>query len=138
MMRLIVYSDGGARGNPGPSAYAIVVCDADREIIYERSEYIGINTNNVAEYRGLIAGIGKAIDLDADEVEFIMDSELVIKQMRGEYKVKAPQLLNLYHDARSLVSSIKKVKFTHVKRADKMITRADALLNEEMDRNIPR
>lgn len=134
MMRLTIYSDGGARGNPGASAYAIVVCDG-KDIIFEKAEFIGMNTNNVAEYRGLIAGIGKAIDLGADDVEFVMDSELVIKQMRGEYKVRSPHLIDLYHDARSLVASIDKVKFTHVKRANAMITRADMLLNEEMDKN---
>lgn len=137
-MKLTIYSDGGARGNPGPSAYAIVVCNELRDVIFEKAEFIGVNTNNVAEYRGLIAGIAKAIDLKADEVEFVMDSELVIKQMRGEYKVKSPQLIDLYHDARSLASAIGKIKFTHVKRANAMITRADALLNEEMDRNASR
>lgn len=135
-MKLIVYSDGGARGNPGPSAYAIVVCDIGRNVLYERSEFIGTATNNVAEYRGLIAGIAKAIDMGADDAEFIMDSELVIKQMRGEYKVRSPSLYDLHHDARSLASGIGNVRFTHVKRADRMITHADALLNAEMDRNV--
>lgn len=133
-MKLTVYSDGGARGNPGHAAFAIVVCDG-KNVLYEKSQYIGIETNNVAEYRGLIAGIAKAIDLGADDVEFVMDSELVIKQMRGEYKVKSPNLFDLHHDAKSLASTIKKVKFTHVRRSDAMITRADALLNEEMDRH---
>ena len=133
-MRLTVYSDGGSRGNPGHAAYAIVVCSG-ADVIFEKSEYIGTETNNVAEYRGLIAGIAKAIDLGADDVEFVMDSELVIRQMRGEYKVKSPNIFDLHHDARSLVSSIRKVKFTHVKRENKMISRADALLNGEMDRH---
>ena len=133
-MKLTVYSDGGSRGNPGHAAFAIVVCSGS-DIIFEKSEYIGKETNNIAEYRGLIAGIAKAIDLKADEVEFIMDSELVIKQMRGEYKVKSQNLIDIHHDAKSLVSGIKKIKFTHVKRENKMISRADALLNEEMDRH---
>jgi len=133
-MKLTVYSDGGSRGNPGHAAFAIVVCSGN-DIIFEKSEYIGKETNNIAEYRGLIAGIAKAIDLKADEVEFIMDSELVIKQMRGEYKVKSPNLIDIHHDAKSLVSGIRKIKFTHVKRENKMISRADALLNEEMDRH---
>ena len=133
-MRLTVYSDGGSRGNPGHAAFAIVVCFGN-DIIFEKSEYIGRETNNIAEYRGLIAGIAKAIDMKADDVEFVMDSELVIKQMRGEYKVKSPSLLDIHNDAKSLVSGIKKVKFTHVKRENKMISRADALLNAEMDRH---
>jgi len=131
-MKLTIYSDGGARGNPGISAFAIVVCQG-KDVIYEHSEFLGIRTNNYAEYRGLIAAIAKAIDLCADDVEFVMDSELVIKQMRGEYKVKSPQLFDLHHDAKSLSSAIPKVRFTHVKRADRMISRADALLNACMD-----
>ena len=133
-MRLTVYSDGGARGNPGPAAYAVVVCDG-KTVLYEESRYIGTETNNVAEYRGLIAGLGKAVDMNADDVEFVMDSELVIKQMRGEYKVRSANILDLHHDAKSLASLLKNVRFTHVKRNDAMITRADALLNAELDRN---
>ena len=133
-MRINVYSDGGARGNPGPAAYAIVVCDG-KTILFEESQYIGIETNNVAEYRGLIAGLGKAIDMNADDVEFTMDSELVIKQMRGEYKVRAANLIELHHDARSLASALKKIRFVHVKRSNTMITRADSLLNQELDRH---
>jgi len=133
-MKLNVYSDGGARGNPGPAAYAIVVCDG-KTVLFEESQYIGSETNNVAEYRGLIAGLGKAIDMKADEAEFTMDSELVIKQMRGEYKVKAPNLIELHRDAVSLASALKKVRFVHVKRSNAMISRADALLNLELDRH---
>ena len=129
---LTIYSDGGARGNPGISAYAIVVCKG-KDIIFEYAEFIGLRTNNYAEYRGLIAGIGKALELKAEEVEFVMDSELVIKQMRGEFKVKSPHLIDLYHDAKTLSSMIPKVRFTHVKRQNKMISRADELLNRKMD-----
>ena len=131
-MKLTIYSDGGARGNPGLSAFAIVVCQG-KDVIFEYSEFLGVRTNNYAEYRGLIAGIAKAMDLGAEEAEFVMDSELVIKQMRGEYKVKSPQLFDLHHDAKSLAANIPKIRFTHVKRADKMISRADALLNACMD-----
>ena len=91
---LKIFSDGGSRGNPGPSAYGLVVVH-DGDIIHEESEYIDIHTNNYAEYRRLIAGIRKAIELCAKDVEFIMDSQLVIRQMRGEYKVKAPELIEL-------------------------------------------
>ena len=131
-MRLTVYSDGGSRGNPGHSAYAIVVTQ-DGRILHEHSEYLGINTNNYAEYRGLIAGIIKAIELGADDVEFVMDSELVIKQMNGEYKVKSPNIMELYRDAKALSSQIPKVRFTHVRRSNEFVSRADALLNHQMD-----
>ena len=132
MMRLTVYSDGGSRGNPGHSAYAIVVTQ-DGRILHEHSEYLGINTNNYAEYRGLIAGIVKAIELGADDVEFVMDSELVIKQMNGEYKVKSPNIMELHRDAKALSSQIPKVRFTHVRRSNEFVSRADAMLNHQMD-----
>ena len=128
-----IYSDGGARGNPGPSAYGIVVTK-DGNVVYEKAEFLGINTNNYAEYRGLIAAISKAIEFKADEVEFVMDSELVIKQMNGEYKVKSPNIIELHRDAKALSSMIPKVRFTQVKRENPMISRADFLVNREMDR----
>ena len=127
-----IFSDGGSRGNPGPSAYAIVVTLNGR-IMHEHSEYLGINTNNYAEYRGLIAGLTKAIDLGAIDVEFVMDSELVIKQMQGKYKVKGENIRELYRDATALASLIPNIKFIHVKRHEMLIPRADALLNLELD-----
>ena len=133
-MSLVIYSDGGSRGNPGPSAYAIVVTK-DGKVIHEYSEFLGTNTNNYAEYRGLIAAIGKALELKEDDVEFIMDSELVIKQMRGEYKVKSANIMELHRDAKALSSLIPNAKFTHVKRENSFVSRADALLNAEMDRH---
>ena len=133
-MSLVIYSDGGSRGNPGPSAYAIVVTK-DGKIIHEHSEFLGTNTNNYAEYRGLIAAISKALELKDNDVEFIMDSELVIKQMRGEYKVKSANIMELHKDAKALSSLIPNVKFTHVRRENEFVSRADALLNAEMDRH---
>lgn len=133
-MPLRIYSDGGARGNPGPAAFAIVAV-RDGKVIFEHAEFLGERTNNYAEYRGLIAAITKAVELKEDDVEFIMDSELVVKQMNGEYKVKAENIKSLYEDAKALSSMIKGTKFTHVKREDRMISRADALLNREMDLN---
>jgi len=127
-----IFSDGGSRGNPGPSAYAIVVTENDR-VIHEHSEFLGTNTNNYAEYRGLIAGLTKAIDLKAKEVEFIMDSELVIKQMQGIYKVKSDNIRELHNDAKALASLIPKITFKNVKRSEMLIPRADALLNKELD-----
>ena len=134
MTRYVFYSDGGSRGNPGPSAYA-VVCTRDGEVFHERSEYLGIHTNNYAEYRGLIANLVKAIEVGADSLEIVMDSQLVIRQMTGEYAVKNPDMKALYDDAKNLVSMIPKVSFRNVRRSEEMIPRADFLLNEEMDRH---
>lgn len=131
---LRIFSDGGSRGNPGPSAYAIVVTE-NGKIIHEHSEFLGIHTNNYAEYRGLIAGLSFAANHGAREVEFVMDSQLVIRQMNGEYKVKSPDMLELYKDAKALASLIPSVKFSNVRRSELLIPRADALLNEEMDRH---
>ena len=133
-MRLTVYSDGGSRGNPGPSAYAIVVTSSGR-VVHEHSEFLGVHTNNYAEYRGLIAAINKAVELGAEEAEFVMDSQLVIKQMTGEYRVKNPDMAVLHADAESLASLIPKVSYRNVRRSEEFIPRADALLNAEMDRN---
>ncbi|MBQ5483725.1 MAG: ribonuclease HI family protein [Candidatus Methanomethylophilus sp.] len=131
---LRIFSDGGSRGNPGPSAYAIVVTE-NGKIIHEHSEFLGVHTNNYAEYRGLIAGLSFAANHGAREVEFVMDSQLVIRQMNGEYKVKSPDMLELYKDAKALASLIPSVKFSNVRRSELLIPRADALLNEEMDRH---
>ena len=129
-MKLTVYSDGGSRGNPGPSAYAIVVTSSGR-VVHEHAEFLGVHTNNYAEYRGLIAAINKAVELGAEEAEFVMDSQLVIRQMTGEYRVKNPDMAVLHADAESLASLIPKVS----RRSEEFIPRADALLNAEMDRN---
>lgn len=133
-MRLTVYSDGGSRGNPGPSAYAIVVTSSGR-VLHEHSEFLGVHTNNYAEYRGLIAAINKAIEMGADEAEFVMDSQLVIRQMTGEYRVKNPDMAVLHADAEALAELIPGVSYRNVRRSEEFIPRADALLNEEMDRN---
>lgn len=128
------YSDGGSRGNPGKSAFAIVLV-RDGEVIHEHAEFLGVHTNNYAEYRGLIAAISKVIELGEDEAEFVMDSELVIKQMNGVYKVKNPDMRALNDDANALASLIPKRTFRNVRRSQEFIPRADALLNDEMDRH---
>lgn len=132
-MMLTVYSDGGSRGNPGPSAYAIVIT-SDNKIIHKYAEFIGVHTNNFAEYRGLIAGISAILDLKCGEAEFVMDSQLVVKQMREEYKVKSSEIKSLYNDAKALSSMIHKVRFRNVRRSEEYIPLADKLLNIEMDK----
>ena len=129
-----IFSDGGSRGNPGPSAYAIVVTKDDK-IIHQHSEFLGHGTNNYAEYRGLIAGLAKAIELGIDSAEFVMDSELVVKQMTGEYEIKSGSIKNLYLDAKALSSMIPEITFRSVRRHEMLIPVADALLNEELDKN---
>ena len=133
-MKVTVYSDGGSRGNPGKSAYAIVVVSGGR-VVHEHAEFLGVHTNNYAEYRGLIAAINKAIELGADEAEFVMDSQLVIRQMTGEYRVKNPDMAALHADAEALAALIPKVSYRNVRRSEEHIPRADALLNAEMDRH---
>lgn len=133
-MKYVVYSDGGSRGNPGKSAYAIVVTQNGR-VVHEHAEFLGVHTNNYAEYRGLIAGISKILELGGAEAEFVMDSQLVIRQMTGQYKVKSPDMKELHDDAVALSSMIPKVTFRNVRRSEEYIPRADALLNAEMDRH---
>jgi ribonuclease HI len=132
-MSLKIYSDGGARGNPGPAAFAVLVF-REGKMIHQHSEYIGINTNNVAEYRGLIYATGYATDSGEDEVEFIMDSKLAVEQMKGNYKVRSKNLIDMYHDIKAMASNIRSVKYRHVRRSDVTIANADALLNKEMDK----
>ncbi|MCL2786088.1 MAG: ribonuclease HI family protein [Methanomassiliicoccaceae archaeon] len=131
-MPLKIYSDGGSRGNPGHSAFAVVVC-RDDEIVHKYAEYIGVGTNNAAEYRGLIYAIGYAVDSGEDEVEFIMDSKLVTEQMKGNFKVRSDNIAGLHGDAKAMASNIRYARFTHRRRSDPMITMADALLNIELD-----
>ena len=133
-MSVIAYSDGGSRGNPGPSAYAIVIT-RDGKVIHEHSEFLGTGTNNNAEYRGLISAMSKVLEMGEREAVFTMDSELVIKQMRGEYAVRSASIKNLHDDAKALSSLFSEIEFRHVRRSDPMVSRADSLLNAEMDRH---
>ncbi len=131
-MRVILEADGGSRGNPGPAGYGAVVLDATTgEVLAERAEGLGVTTNNVAEYRGLIAGLQAAIDLGADDVEVRMDSKLVVEQMAGRWKVKHPAMQPLAKEAGALVAALGSVRFGWIPRARN--TRADALANQAMD-----
>jgi ribonuclease HI len=134
-LNLRIYTDGGARGNPGPSAHAVVVCKEDDFVLYEKATFLGNGTNNEAEYKGLLAGLKLARDYHAERVEVTMDSELVVKQMNGQYRVKAKNLQPLHQEARRLMQEFDSVTFTHVRRSHPMISRADELLNREMDAN---
>ncbi len=131
-MKLIVEADGGSRGNPGPAGYGAVVLDpATEEVLAERAEGLGVATNNVAEYQGLIAGLRAARELGATDVEVRMDSKLVVEQMSGRWKVKHPAMQPLAREAAALVRDIGRVSFGWVPRERNR--RADALANQAMD-----
>ncbi len=131
-MRVIVEADGGSRGNPGPAGYGAVVLDPrDEAVLAERSEGIGVATNNVAEYQGLIAGLRAAIDLGATDVEVRMDSKLVVEQMSGRWKIKHPAMQPLAREAAGLVRRLGSVQFGWIPRERNK--RADRLANLAMD-----
>jgi ribonuclease HI len=128
-VKLVVNVDGGARGNPGPAAVAAVATDEDGQVVGERNAYIGEATNNVAEYRALLLGLELARDLGADEVEVINDSELVARQIGGEYKVKhaglRPLFLDAMHALREFDSwAVRAVRREHNERADELVNEA--------------
>ncbi len=133
-MKLIVNVDGGARGNPGPAAVGVVIRDAGGEVIADAAEPIGNATNNVAEYRALIRGIELAAQNGATELELYGDSELVVKQIRGEYKVKDAGLKPLHAEARAALSAFQKWSFDHVRREQN--AEADALVNQALDAHL--
>ncbi|WP_024803633.1 bifunctional RNase H/acid phosphatase [Nocardia sp. BMG51109] len=132
MTKAIVEADGGSRGNPGPAGFGAVVWDADRaEVLAERKEAIGVATNNVAEYRGLIAGLAAAAELGVREVDVRMDSKLVVEQMSGRWKVKHAGMIPLAERARQLVAGFDRVSFEWIPRERN--SHADRLANEAMD-----
>jgi ribonuclease H / adenosylcobalamin/alpha-ribazole phosphatase len=126
-----LFTDGGARGNPGPAAYGYVLEAPDGSVLAAHGEKIGIATNNVAEYSALIAGLEKAIELALPVVEVVSDSQLMVKQMTGEYKVKNEALRDLWVDAARLARKIPSVSYTWVRREHNEL--ADRLLNEALD-----
>jgi ribonuclease H / adenosylcobalamin/alpha-ribazole phosphatase len=130
-MKARLSTDGGARGNPGPAAYGYVLEAEDGTILDARGERIGVATNNVAEYRALIAGLEKAVELALVDVEVVSDSELLVKQMRGEYRVKNEALRELSIEASRLARRIGKVSYTAVRREHNEL--ADRLVNEALD-----
>jgi ribonuclease HI len=126
-----LYTDGGARGNPGPAAYGYVLEAEDGSVLAAHGEAIGRATNNVAEYRALVAGLEKALELGMETVEVVSDSELLVKQMRGEYKVKNAALRNLSDAAAEVASKLGGVSYTAVRREHNEL--ADRLVNEALD-----
>ena len=132
-MKLKIYSDGACRGNSGPSALAFVILDHEGKLIKEYSEYVGIGTNNQAEYRALILALKSAVDFGNEAVCY-SDSMLVVKQMNGEWRVKHRNMIPLWREAVALKESFRKISFVHVPRTDMYIERIDQLANQELDR----
>lgn len=134
-MRARLFTDGGARGNPGPAAAAFVLETLDGEPLDARGEAIGVATNNVAEYRALIAGLERAGELGITDLEVVSDSELMVKQMQGEYRVKNDALRELSTRAARLERAIGTVHYTAVRRHHN--ARADRLVNDTLDASVP-
>jgi ribonuclease HI len=130
-VKVVVHVDGGARGNPGPAAAAAVVSDLDGTVLDEATETLGETTNNVAEYRGLLLGLARARALGATEVEVVNDSELVAKQVNGEYKVKHPAMKPLHAEALATLGAFGAWSIRSVPRAQN--ADADALVNQALD-----
>jgi len=125
-----MHIDGAARGNPGPAAYAVVLTRPGQPVV-EEAQTIGTTTNNVAEYTALVEGLGLAAELGVKQLAVFSDSELLVKQMSGEYRVKHPDLLDLYQEAKRLIGRFENVTVTHVRREHNK--RADELGNEALD-----
>lgn len=129
MKKVFLYVDGGSRGNPGPAGIGVVLLNKKKEKIKEFNKYIGITTNNIAEYSALIYGLQEALIQKADEVEIYLDSELVAQQLKGEYRVKNPNIKPLFEQALHLISGFRKADIRQIPReknkdADKLVNRA--------------
>lgn len=133
-MNILLYTDGGSRGNPGPAgAGAVLYNQETNEVVAEISEYLGVQTNNVAEYTALLLALQQAKELEAERVHCRLDSELIVKQMNGEYKVKNEHLAKLFVQIWNLRQQFVDVTFEHVRREKNKV--ADQLANDAMDRN---
>lgn len=134
MEELITFTDGGARGNPGPAAIGVVIKDVSGKTVKSFGEYVGETTNNQAEYRALVAALENAKELGAKRVRCFLDSELVVKQMKREYKVKEKSLQPLFLQAWNLAAGFSKISFTHIPREKNY--EADAEVNKALDNHV--
>ncbi len=132
--KLIIYTDGGARGNPGPAGLGVYITDEDGRVILEHSRFLGDRTNNQAEYMAIVDALREAKTLGAEEVAVFMDSELAVKQLNHEYKVKNAELAELFLKVWNMTQGFKKVTFTHVRREKNK--EADRLVNIAIDRHL--
>jgi ribonuclease HI len=133
-MKGCFYTDGGARGNPGPAGIGVVIKDSNGKVIRDFSGFIGRATNNEAEYQSLIKGLELALDCGLNDCKAWMDSELVVKQINGEYRVKKKELKILWLQARSLIGEFEKFELSHIKRENNQ--EADALVNQAIDASV--
>lgn len=131
---LHIYTDGGSRGNPGNAAIAFIIEDAEGNILEKHSRYIGVTTNNVAEYTALIKALEKATDYNAIEVSCFSDSEFMVDQLTGKDKVKKKHIRELYKRIKDIEKQFKKITYSHLKREDRRIKRVDRLVNEELNK----
>ena len=129
---IVAYCDGGSRGNPGPSGYGVSIEDAAGHPIADLSEFLGVKTNNFAEYSGLLAALEYALAHGYPQLRVIADSELMVKQMKGQYRVNSPELRPLWEEAKRRVAGLERFEIQHVLRGKNK--RADALANQAMDR----
>ena len=131
-MKLVINTDGGARGNPGPAGIGVVICSVDRKVIEKFGKYLGDNnTNNQAEYTAVIEALKAAKKLGGTHLEFLMDSELVVRQLNHIYKVKNAELQQLFLEIKNLQTEFSHVTFTHIPRAQN--SAADKMVNEAID-----
>lgn len=130
-MNFSLFSDGGSRGNPGPAGAGFVLYNEKNEEIFAGKKFLGVTTNNVAEYKALILGLKKAHEIGGKNIKSFLDSELIVKQLHGQYRVKHPDMKPLFAQVQSLISHFESVIFTHVRREKNK--RADTLANEAMD-----
>jgi ribonuclease HI len=128
---LVLYSDGGSRGNPGPAGAGAVLCDPNGEALLRLKRFLGRATNNEAEYQALLMGLEAARDQGAHELDIRLDSELIVKQLKGQYKVKSPHLKPLFQRARELLRGFDRVSIMHIRR--ELNSEADRLANQAMD-----
>lgn len=129
--KLFLYTDGAARGNPGPAGAGAFICEPDGTMVHEVAEYLGETTNNVAEYKALLAGLRQLVAMGAEEVAIRADSQLMVRQLLGEYRVKHPNLKPLFQEALALLKKIPHYSIEHVAREEN--TEADRLANQAID-----
>ena len=132
-MKLIIYTDGGARGNPGPAGIGVAVYDEKKNLVATRKQFIGTATNNQAEYKAVIFALRIALEIGARHLDFNLDSELVVRQLKGEYKVKNEQLKPLVQEVFKLSNKFDSIEYNHVPREENKL--ADRLVNEAVDEN---
>jgi ribonuclease HI len=134
--KLHLYTDGASRGNPGHSSGGVLIVDGSGKTIFEGGTYFGVGTNNEAEYKALLAGLEKAASLGADEIICHMDSELVVKQLSGLYRLKSPRMLELHLQVRQRLHRFKSSSFTHLPREHPRMRTADKLANMALDQTL--